>query len=319
MAHENGSVAERRAHALERLRCAAHSVVGRMGGVDRERFSEPMQPMIPSAARNALIAEHIGPYYVYLLVDPRTKCPFYVGKGTGERFRSHGIQAALAGNERETVVERTRKVARIRAIRAAGFEPQVVFARIKMTEAAAYDVEAALIDALGTYADALENLVRGQGTQTGLVSLLELEGRLAAPELATLTPAILIKLYDWKDDVDPDTGRPGHGYRQGMTSAELLESVRAWWVLSPQRAERYAYAVALHNGITRGVWAITPGSWVSWIPRAERGLRWAFSGTDAPADIVESFVGPIGRRVPHRRPDGSVLFGSANPIGYWPT
>jgi len=28
-------------------------------------------------------------YYVYILIDPRTKLPFYVGKGKGRRFKNH--------------------------------------------------------------------------------------------------------------------------------------------------------------------------------------------------------------------------------------
>lgn len=49
--------------------------------------------------RSPLVIEVISapeaPYYVYLRVDPVTGRPFYVGKGRGERFRSHGIEAAV--------------------------------------------------------------------------------------------------------------------------------------------------------------------------------------------------------------------------------
>jgi len=37
------------------------------------------------------VAERLGPFYVYLLVDPRTDRPFYVGKGTGQRLLAHGF------------------------------------------------------------------------------------------------------------------------------------------------------------------------------------------------------------------------------------
>jgi hypothetical protein len=109
--------------------------------------------------RNPLIPERIGPYYVYLLIDPRTGEPFYVGKGTGERFRSHGDaarrpvgDALLLADVGTSRVERVNRLARIREIRDAGLEYEVAFARTRIpTEQETYRVEGALIDSLDTY------------------------------------------------------------------------------------------------------------------------------------------------------------------------
>lgn len=276
--------------------------------------------------RNPLLADRIGPYYVYILVDPRDGKPFYVGKGTGERFRSHGEAASrsaeaalMAGDADATTAEREDRIARIREIRVAGLEPEVAFARIRIpTEGEAYLIEAALIDTLHRYAGRLVNEVRGHQTPDGLISLAELERELTTDDFSTQTPAILIKLFDWVDEYDADTGRPGHGYRSDLPPAQVLESIRAWWVLDPKRAAKYRYAVAVHDGITRGVWEIEPGSWTSWTPRPGRPLRWRFDGREAPAEIQEEFVSRIGRRVPALRPDGRAVFGSGSPIAYWP-
>jgi uncharacterized protein len=272
--------------------------------------------------RNALIAEYISPpnspYYVYLLIDPQSRKPFYVGKGTRDRFRSHG-EAALIEDDQLAPKEHREKLERIRSIRKRGSEPEVVFARVQISsEDEAFRLEAALIDTLDRYVARLVNVIRGQGTGSGLKTLEDLERELAAPEFTTLTPAILIKLFDWKAEVDPDLGRPGYGFRSDMTLAEMLESVRAWWVLDPKRAAKYRYAVAVHNGITRGVWEVKPNSLTPWTPRPGRKLRWSFSGSEAPPDVVDAFVGRVGCRVPRLRPDGRGLFGQANPIGYWP-
>jgi hypothetical protein len=276
--------------------------------------------------RNPLIAERIGPYYVYLLVDPRTGKPFYVGKGTGERFRSHGdaagrqVEAALLGGDTDgTPIERRNRLKQIREIRAAGQEPGIAFARIAIkSEAEAYLVEAALIDSLHRYAGDLVNEVRGHHTPDGLITLDDLERELTTDSFSTATPAILIKLFDWVNEVDPDTGRPGGGFRSEMTTAEVLESVRAWWVLNPKRAAEYRYVVAVHDGITRGVWEVDPASWQSWTPRPGRRTRWAFTGREAPPEILDLFVGRIGRRLPSTRPDGKAVFGRGSPIAYWP-
>jgi hypothetical protein len=276
--------------------------------------------------RNPLIPDRIGPYYVYLLVDPRSGRPFYVGKGTGERFWSHGdaagqpIEASLlAADADATPTERENRLARIREIRGDRLEPETVFARIGIkTGDEAYLVEAALIDALDRYVGTLVNEVRGHRTPDGLITLEDLEREVTTDVFTTQTPAILIKLFDWVSEVDPDTGRSGGGFRSDMKPAEVLESVRAWWVLDPKRATNYQYVVAVHDGITRGVWEVVPGSWQSWTPRPDRRLRWSFTGREAPPEIHEMFVGRIGRRVPASRANGKAVFGQGSPIAYWP-
>jgi hypothetical protein len=269
--------------------------------------------------RNPLVIEAISspdaPYYVYLLVDPGSGRPFYVGKGRGERFASHGIEAAVLSTRAASGEEQRRKIARIQAIRASGREPRIEFARIRIpTEREAFLVEAALIDVLDRHGDPLVNEVRGHDTGSGLVTLEDLERSHGTTEFTTTERAILINLGRWRADPDPDVPRSGHGYRPDMTADELYASTRAWWRIGRRE---YPYAVAVHEGITRAVWAIDPGSWVSHQREGER-LRWAFEGGPAPADIHDAFVGAIGRRVPARRPDDRVVFGRQGAIAYWP-
>lgn len=268
---------------------------------------------------DALIRDHIGPYYVYLLIDPETKTPFYVGKGTRDRAWSHGLEAAMLGpDEDETAEETGEKLRRIRRIRQGGHEPQIAFARIQIpTQDEAYRVEAALIDTLNRYADRLVNRMRGHDTLTGLQTLEDLEREFSVPAFTTLEPAILIKLFGWHPEIDQEIGRQGYGYRPDMTPEELYGSTRAWWRVSLKRVHRYKYAVAVHEGVTRGVWAIDPRGWHPW-NRPDRLLRHAFEGRDAPDEIRDAFYGRIGLRVPNERPDGRRVFGSASPIGFWP-
>jgi hypothetical protein len=47
-----------------------------------------------------------------------------------------------------------------------------------------------------------------------------------------------------------DPGRTGHGFRDGMSDDELYTSVRGIWVLSPETARRYPYALAVHGSKT---------------------------------------------------------------------
>ena len=93
------------------------------------------------------VGERLG-YYVYLYVDPRTNEPFYVGKGQGERALAH-----LADTSE------SRKVERIKEVRATGLEPRIdILVHGLSSEEAAFRIEAAVIDAIGP--DKLTNEVR---------------------------------------------------------------------------------------------------------------------------------------------------------------
>jgi hypothetical protein len=175
-------------------------------------------------------------------------------------------------------------------------------------------VEAALIDTLNQYGEPLVNEVRGHDAAAGLITLEDLERDYGAPELVTNERAILINLGSWRADPDPDVPRQGHGFRADMTPEELYASARGWWRIGKRD---YPYAVAVHNGITRAVWAIDPAAWAS-RQRAGERVRWAFEAVPAAEDIQDAFVGRIGRRLPSRRPDGRRVFGPQSAIAYWP-
>ena len=70
-------------------------------------------------------------YYVYVLVDPINRIPFYVGKGKGNRMYQH-----LKGDKRNK-----KKVRYIDNIRMLGFEPFAVKVMDNLTEYDAYSLE----------------------------------------------------------------------------------------------------------------------------------------------------------------------------------
>ena len=251
----------------------------------------------------AEVVERIGPYYVYILVDPTNDSIFYVGKGTGQRLLAHGYEAMLKADPGP----RSSKVARIREIRAAGHEPRIDVVRHGLREDEALLVEAALIDCLA----GLTNKVAGHGAAVGRTSLAELVRRYGATPIDPgASSVILVRLGPWKDDyeeIEPGTFRPGHGYREGMTPEEVAQSTRAWWAnISPANIERRGirHAVAVHDGVTRGVMVM--GNWT------RRGTRRAFAATPLTVGpVYDEWVGPLGRRVPFAR-------GSQSPVTYWP-
>ena len=93
-------------------------------------------------------ADHLLPYYVYELRDPRDNAVFYVGKGTRDRVDFHD-----EGDESE-------KQRRIAAIKASGHDvTRVIVARVE-TEAEAFAVETVLIKWIYGF-DQLTNAIHG--------------------------------------------------------------------------------------------------------------------------------------------------------------
>jgi hypothetical protein len=254
------------------------------------------------------------------LIDPRSDEVFYVGKGTGDRFSHHGADELLLAAD-ATAEEAGHKLARIREIRASHLEPRIEFARIRIkTEKESYLVEGALIDLLERMGSgSLTNAVRGRETDAGIVTLDDLRRQFAAPQLTTNLNAILITLGWWTPENDTELPRSGHGYKPGLGPQELYDSMRAWWVMG-ERRRSYQYAVAIFQGITREVWEIDQRSWRPWnsVIDGRARTRWSFEGRPVREEIREEFIGRVGKRIPSTRPGGGSVFGSGNPIAYWP-
>ena len=96
--------------------------------------------------------------YVYVLVDPRNNCIFYVGKGPGNRVYQHA-QAALAEDSPSL------KLSTIRELKVLGLDVKYYIIRHNLSEQEAYLVESSIIDLL-TYpafnkGNILTNIVSG--------------------------------------------------------------------------------------------------------------------------------------------------------------
>jgi hypothetical protein len=118
------------------------------------------------------------------------------------------------------------------------------------------------------------------------VLLDRLVDELAAPELTTDTPLLLIALRPWGDLDERIAGgrtRPGYGFRREWMDrvlrdrdAHLLEmATSSWWSVSPNQVRRRAieYAVPLYRGLTRGLFRIQEGSWEQETGTVPVGLR----------------------------------------------
>lgn len=78
-------------------------------------------------------------YYVYAIINPKTDKPFYIGKGTGNRYRQH-----LSDKEAYSVNKRL--TGKIRLIREeTGNDPEIHILHDNLEESTAYEIEEKLI------------------------------------------------------------------------------------------------------------------------------------------------------------------------------
>lgn len=237
-------------------------------------------PALPATAQqfSPYVAEHLL-WYVYALRDPRDQRVFYIGKGRGNRVFQHA-KAALAVAEGSEVV--STRITQILDIIAAGLHVDAIILRHGIaSEKAAYEVEAAIIDTLRLLDPALANdrfqlanLVLGHHHATkGLVNADVVASLYDAPQaLPIVAPSILFRI--------PTLWTPQ------MSSEELYEVTRGWWVIGPNPRAKAEYAFAVSKGVVRGIYRIT-----SWRERQEgdrdweqdlgKKPRWGFEGEPA--------------------------------------
>lgn len=279
------------------------------------------------------VADELG-HYVYALVDPRNGIPFYIGKGTGERFAAHGREALWTydGGDLETEVDEQAFSDKVRKIRELDGDIDIWIIRHGLNKAEYTQVEAACIDLLTSFPVVpLEELEEGESRIPdaarlqltnrrkeasrghGIVRLERLIEEKAAPVLEYDEPLLIISLGDWVDDEEaiPGGTRQGYGYkREWLESSvrkqhyrEIGESTCSWWKLSEDTIQQKGieYVVAAYRGVTRALFRIKPDTWEeAFEPDADDGhgrrIGWQFDIVDS-GDIFDQVVGEYGHRV----------------------
>ncbi|MEI6606718.1 MAG: hypothetical protein WCP35_15525 [Verrucomicrobiota bacterium] len=235
------------------------------------------------------VKEQLG-YYVYLLLDPDTRQPFYIGKGKGDRIFHHLKDQS----------SKSEKVQKIDDLRKLGKEPILEILKWGLNEHESLLVESTAIDLLGI--DALTNNQRGHGSRHGArshVNDLELEFSGTARDVHFDEPGILIRISKL--------------WRYGMTDMELYDSTRSYWRLTMVNAERAKYAYAVFDGKIREVYQIS-----AWLPG---GSTMICVEHESSPDARLEFVGVIASEMIRKKylgKDVSSFFskGAANPCQY---
>lgn len=182
--------------------------------------------------------------YVYVLVDPRDNCVFYVGKGSGNRVYQHA-QAALVDDSSSL------KLSTIREIKGLGLDVKYYIIRHNLTEQEAYLVESSIIDLLTYPAFNKENIL------TNIVS-----GHHQWNEGIKTDEEINI-LYDCPK-IEPIPGDRlllvslNKSYKQSKATgvyrrANDYESARKYWKIAAWKAEKIDYILGVYKGVVRVV------------------------------------------------------------------
>jgi len=180
--------------------------------------------------------------YVYALVDPRTDGAlpdrvFYIGKGNGNRCFNHAHLERNLGEE--PLDEEEHKLSRIRGIRHAGCDVEVLIVAHGMSDEAAHHLEAVLIPLLGN-----TNKVAGHGDKSLWLTPNRINEAYDRPiergDIALFRGNILFVSLNRQD-----TG----SLLQSANAARLAQATLGDWNLSAERSARLDCIVGVKNGL----------------------------------------------------------------------
>jgi hypothetical protein len=184
----------------------------------------------------------LGDYYVYGLIDPRSKQIFYIGKGTGNRVFEHE-KKILGSSESENL-----KLKTISEIKAAGRKVEKIIINSNLTEEEAFASEASLINAFNYVSNTgLTNIVAGHHSAEAL-SVDEYERRNGAVELEEKDikhRILVIKI--------------NRLYRRCMNENDLYDAVRGVWRVSKEKVKTVEYVFGVYNSLIVAVYK--PSEW----------------------------------------------------------
>lgn len=210
-------------------------------------------------------------FYVYSLIDPRSKKVFYIRKGKGNRVFSH-LNAAL-----ETPLE-SDKLVQIREIIQDGFKPEHFIIRHNITEREAFEIESTLIDfarLCENYDFKLTNLIKGiDSYDRGVKTITDIIQFYDAHIITIEEPTLIIVV--------------NKHYLQGMSAQDLYNVVHEKWVLHPNRIRKIKYVIAGYFGIVREVYEVD--NWYPTYDEVSQKDRYGFNGKIAKSDIRDKYI-----------------------------
>ncbi|WP_290699374.1 hypothetical protein [Lacinutrix sp.] len=224
--------------------------------------------------------EHLK-YYVYLLIDPITDEPFYVGKGLGNRVFYHvnnPLQIDIVNSKHEE----------IKRIKSEGNQVKHLIVRHGLTESNALEIESALIDTF-KFIPKFEHYVRGN-----------IQGGVNSIEKGLMTVNEVIRLYNAEplNEIEENCViiNINKTYDRGSGENAIYQATKEIWDITEYRRNRIEFVLSEYKGLIVEVFKVE--SWYS----KERGynkgakkygktyLGYGFEGTIAEQNIKEKYI-----------------------------
>lgn len=238
-------------------------------------------------------------YYVYLLVNPETNTPFYVGKGEGNRVFDHL-------NEAKEGKKGTDKLDQIQAILKNNNEVEHVIVRHGLNEKIAYQIEASLIDVfrfIPSFNDFVSGNIQGgvNSIENGLMSSEEIKRKYNALPLDYIpNDTIIININS--------------SYKRASGKDKLYKATKERWRMNKSRLKKIKYVLSEYRGVIVEVFEVQ-----KWYPIKRQynpGTKkagkiytgYGFDGQIAHDSIRDLY---INKSVAHKKKRGA-----SNPIMY---
>lgn len=191
-------------------------------------------------------------WYVYVLLDPSSGAPLYVGKGCGPRVFAH-LYEALRSNalEQNANANEKAKVARIRSILESGSSPRHYILRHGFkSQDEAYAYEAITIDAYRLAGIEVANQVRGHNVELGSATIARINAKYGCTHTMDKgdfeLPAVLYRL---------------NPYDHNWTDAEIFDRIKCCWPAARWRRDKIQVACAVSDHVIRAVFRVDPHGW----------------------------------------------------------
>lgn len=229
-------------------------------------------------------------YYVYALIDPRDKLPFYVGKGKENRIFNH-LECALEE------INESLKYEKIRSILGEGLSVDYVIIKHGLTEKVAYQIESSLIDYSLFFEHNLTNVVLGHNSiENGLMRSEEVIRKYNASKLEYIdSNCVLINI--------------NKTYKRGSGVDGIYQATKASWVIDKNKIPTLKRVLSEYRGLVVEVFDVNEWYPVDTIDKnGKPKVRWGFNGVVSNNTTREKY---INMSVAHIK-----VKGSSNPIRY---
>lgn len=169
-------------------------------------------------------------YYVYFLINPDTKLPFYIGKGKDNRVFNHmncALDSATSNDKYDQIREILNKNKKL----------EHIIVRHGLSEKMAFEIEASLIDTFDFIKTGITNVVGGQKSiEKGLMTSDEIKRLYNAEKLIEIENNCIIININKK-------------YERGSGENAIYEATKETWTIDRRRLNGLNYVLSEYRGL----------------------------------------------------------------------